>query len=111
MTTTYIHANRVQREAEYLFSSQDAQTYPHLGRLLQRGYNFVVLKRCMNLQSPRERSYVLACEIICSNGTELLQGRELLTPDFSDLKSLEHFVQVNMLNIMHKHFFGRELAS
>lgn len=109
--TTYIHTNRMQREAEYMFSCDDAKNYPHLGRLLQQGYNFVVLRCCSNLRSPHERSYALACEIICSNGTELLQRRELLTPNFSDLQGLEHFTQHNMLNIMHKHFFGRELVA
>ena len=107
--TTYIHADRVQREVEYLFSGDDARLYPHLGRLLQQGYNFIVLKRRSNLRSPHERNYALACEIICSNGTELLQRRELLTPDFRDLKMLEDFIRHNMLQIMHKHFFGREL--
>lgn len=108
--TTFIHRERVQREVEYLFSREEAGRYPHLGRLLHQGYNFVVLKRSCSLQKPHQRSYALACEIICSNGTELLQRRELLTPDFGDLQTLEHFTQHNMLNIMHKHFFGRELV-
>lgn len=109
--TTYIHGDRVQREIEYLFCRDDAKNYPHLGRLLQQGYNFIVLRRCCNLRSPRERTYVLACETICSNGRELLQRREMLTPDFKDLQALERFTQHNMINIMHKHFFGRELVA
>lgn len=107
--TIDIHSNRMEREAEYLFCGNDARSYPHLGRLLQQGYNFIVLKRCCNIDNPAQRTYALACEIICSNGTELLQRRDLLTPAFADLQALEQFTQHNMLTIMHKHFFGREL--
>lgn len=117
--TMYIHSDsygsgnsrsdRTQKEAEYLFDNEDARSYPHLGRLLRQGYNFVVVKRCGDLHNPRQRAYALACETICSNGTELLQRRELLTPGFDNLQKLEQFIQHNMLNIMHKHFFGREL--
>lgn len=108
--TTHVHAKCVQREAEYLFSAEDVRLYPHLGRLLRQGYSFVVLKCCSSVQRPEEFTYLLACEIMCSNGTELLQRREPLTPNFRDLHTLEHFTQHNMLNIMQKHFFGRELV-
>lgn len=108
--TTHIHGGRIPREVEYLFHGDDARNHPHLGRLLQKGYNFIIIRRSCNIHSPRERTYALACETLCSNGTELLQRRELLTPEFDDLQTLEHFTQHNMINIMHKHFFGRELV-
>lgn len=108
--TAYIHHKRVYKEAEYRFSGEEIKIYPQLGRLLHQGYNFIVLQRLRHPHLPLTRTFSLACEVICSNGTELLQRHEVLTPEYHSLRELEHFIQNNMLNVMHKHFFGRELT-
>lgn len=108
--SSYFQQRRVYREIEYRFSSDDSQRYPHLGRLLLQGYNFVVLQRCPKPLQPRQLTFLLACEVICSNGTELLHRHEHLTPEFSRMEDLEHFVRHNMMAILHRHFFGRELG-
>ncbi len=108
--TTYIPRDRMYREAEYSFSGEENQLYPHLGRLLVQGYNFVVLQRCQQPRQPLQYTYLLACAVICSNGTELLHRHETLTPEFHRLKDLEQFIRHNMMNVLHRHFFGRDLA-
>ncbi|MBC6906383.1 hypothetical protein DWB84_13045 [Saccharophagus sp. K07] len=107
--TSYIHSRRVYKETEYLFSAEEYNLYPHLARLLQQGYNFVVLRRCPPFRESPQYTYLLACEIICSNGTELLHRHEGLTPDFPNLADLEHFIRHNMIRVLHRHFFGRDL--
>lgn len=101
--------SRVYREAEYRFSGEDNQIFPNLSRLLLQGYNFIVLQRCPDPLQPHQLTYLLACEVICSNGTELLHRHEHLTPEFNRLNELEHFVRHNMMAILHRHFFGRDL--
>lgn len=108
--TSYIQNRRVYRDTEYAFSGEENQQYPHLARLLQQGYNFVVLRRHPRLRQPGQ-SYVLACEVICSNGTELLHRHETLTPDFESLGGLEQFIRHNMMNVLHRHFFGRDIET
>ena len=107
--TSYIHRHRVYREAEYTFTGEDNKLYPHLSRLLLQGYNFVILQRCPQPRQPQQLRFVLACEIICSNGTELLHRHEALTPEFGKLGELEYFIRYNMMNVLHRHFFGRDL--
>lgn len=108
--TSYIQSRRVYRDTEYAFSNEESQLYPHLARLLQQGYNFVILRRHPRLQHPGQ-TYILACEVICSNGTELLHRHETLTPEFSALEELEYFIRHNMMNVLHRHFFGRDLEA
>ncbi|MCR6652907.1 MAG: hypothetical protein NVV73_16100 [Cellvibrionaceae bacterium] len=103
--TSYIHGRRVYRDSEYAFSSEENRAYPHLARLLLQGYNFVILRR----RQAELATYVLACEVICSNGTELLHRHETLTPDFGELAELENFIGNNMMNVLHRHFFGRDM--
>jgi len=107
--TSYIQSRRVYRDTEYAFSGEENQQYPHLARLLQQGYNFVVLRRHPRLRQPGQHTFILACEVICSNGTELLHRHETLTPEFSALNELEHFIRHNMMNVLHRHFFGRDI--
>jgi hypothetical protein len=107
--TTYVNGRRIYKETEYKFSGEDDQAFPHLSRLLLQGYNFVVLQRCPDPAHPRQLTYLLACEVICSNGTELLHRHEALTPEFGRLSELEHFVRHNMMAVLHRHFFGRDL--
>jgi hypothetical protein len=108
--TSYIQNRRVYRDSEYAFSEEDNQLYPHLARLLQQGYNFVILRRLTRLGQAGQ-SYLLACELICSNGTELLHRHETLTPNFDTLGDLEQFIRHNMMNILHRHFFGRDIET
>ncbi len=108
--TSDIQNHRMYRDSEYMFSGEENQLYPHLARLLQQGYNFVVLQRRTRL-CQASRSYVLACELICSNGTELLQRHETLTPYFDKLVDLEQFIRHNMMNVLHRHFFGRDMET
>jgi hypothetical protein len=107
--TNYVRKNRVYREVEYHFSDEDNQLFPNLSRLVLQGYNFVILQRCPNPLLPHQVFYLLACEVICSNGTALLHRHEHLTPEFNRLSELEHFVRYNMMAILHRHFFGRDL--
>lgn len=107
--TSYIRSGRVYRDSEYAFSNEDNQSYPQLARLLHQGYNFVVLRRHPRLRQGGQPTYVLACEVICSNGTELLHRHETLTPEFDVLGELEHFIGHNMMNVLHRHFFGRDM--
>lgn len=107
--TTYIQRQRVYRETEYVFSAEENQHYPNLARLLHQGYNFVVLRRAPPFRQPPQYTYLLACEVICSNGTELLHRHEAMTPDFANLGDLEHFIRHNMMKVLHRHFFGREM--
>lgn len=107
--TSYIQSRRVYRDSEYAFSREENQSYPHLARLLLQGYNFVVLRRHPRLRQSGQQSYVLACEVICSNGTELLHRHETMTPEFAALSELEDFIRHNMMNVLHRHFFGRDM--
>jgi hypothetical protein len=109
--TSYIQNRRVYRDSEYAFSHEENRSYPHLARLLQQGYNFVVLRRHPRLRQPGQQTYVLACEVMCSNGTELLHRHETLTPEFANLGELENFIGHNMMNVLHRHFFGRDMET
>jgi hypothetical protein len=106
--TGHFQNRRMCRESEYAFSAQDKQRYPNLDRLLQQRYHFVVL--CRNApKTSFGATFLLASEIVCSNGTQLVHRHEPLTPTFSSLAELEHFIQHNMMNVLHRHFYGRDL--
>ncbi len=105
------HLLRVYREVEYLFSDDELSIYPQLSRLLHKGYNFIVLQRLRHPRVPLTRTFVLACDLICSNGTELLHRHEILTAEFHTLADLEHYIHNNMLDVLQKHFFGDSKAS
>lgn len=107
--TNYVRKGRVYREVEYRFSDEENRIFPNLSRLLLQGYNFRVLQQWSDPLLPHQVTYLLACEVICSNGTTLLHRHEYLTPEFNTLSDLEHFVRYNMMAILHRHFFGRDL--
>lgn len=92
---------------EYVFSLEDRVNYPSLWRLLQRGYNFVLLVENSGDFNRPTKLFRLAYESTCSNGSELRKSFEHLTAGHSQLADLEHFVACNMLHILQKHFFGK----
>lgn len=101
-----IRDNQYHKNVEYNFASDELVIYPQLSRLLNQGYNFTVLQRQRSSLVPLTRTFTLACELICSNGAELLQRHDILTPEFQTLADLEHFIQHNMLGILQQRFFG-----
>jgi hypothetical protein len=107
--TTQIHTQVTSRDAEYALNPDEKLVYPQIQSLLSQKYGFLILKRCQRIQPPREYVYILACEVFCSNGTEVLHRYEPLSPIFASLNDLEGFVSQQLMNILHRHFYGRDL--
>jgi len=103
------HHRRVYREQEWVFTQEQCSHFPTLSGLLERKQNFLILQRLRHPQLPEAHTFVLAFDLICSNGTELLQRYEALTPEFKMLTDLERFAKKNLLNIMQQHFFGAQI--
>lgn len=95
------------REIEYPFSTDELDNYPKLSHLMRQGYGFCVLQRLRHPRFPLTHTFILACEVLCSDGVRLMQRFDSLTPEFHTLADLDHFIQHSMLEIMHQHFIGQ----
>ena len=105
---SHVHANKSARDIELSLTRSDPDQYPNLLHLIEQKYGFVILKRRHSPRPGAAQTYLLACQTICSNGTELLHRYEHLTPECASLQALEDHVQSHLMNIMQRHFFGRD---
>lgn len=82
---------------ELQFLSREESLFPHLLRL-SLDFNFRVLE-CLTRAPEPTRQYLLAADDFSS-------GTETITPPFSSLKELNHYVGEHMIDILHDYLFG-----
>ena len=122
-------ANSIQSHSTQLHSTQPRSTQPHntqaqwqrefrltrewQDRLntiwqLQQGFALKVLQSMDPLSSHQERSFALAHETQCYNGSRSLVSYTQLTPAFNSVCQLEDYVSQHSVEILHSHFYGEQ---
>lgn len=82
---------------ELQFLSREESLFPHLLRL-SLDFNFRVLE-CLSRSAEPTKQYLLAADdFSCGTGP--------ITPVFSSLKELNHYVGEHMIDILHDYLFG-----
>ena len=101
----YPHKAHWQREL--ILTSEWQDKLPSIWQLHQ-GFYLKVIQSINPLSTCGERTFLLAHEIQCHNGSHALKSLVFLTRAFNSVCQLETYASQHSVEILHAHFYGHE---
>jgi hypothetical protein len=105
--TSKPYQQKAHWQRELILTSEWQDKLPSIWQLNQ-GFSLKVIQSIDPLSSCGERTFLLAHEIHCHNGSHSLKSLVFLTPSFNSVCQLESYTSQHSVEILHAHFYGHE---